>query len=372
MPSWNRSLVAVPAAIAVVAVAGGGLLAAARGPRDQSGAAAAPLSATVAKASAATKTRAATKVAVDATKLPTGRDPQLTYVRGRAVLGGVGRPVRVPGEYEIAAAARLWDTTLTVQITSATSSLLMIQDYTGKVVNEIRSVDSLVTSADGKYVAYASGGQFSDHQSGGTLYFQEHNTGPADVLRQPKLTDVAVLAVVGHEVYFRGGTEPGSAWDLYRWDTEKMSVQKLSKVKSPLSVAADGSLAAGMTIFTDSGQCTAVLDVAGQLQRWRTCQYRLDRFSPGDAFVVGLPPGTGEPYGEKRTAVLDARTGKLLREWTAPSLRAAVAEDDDHLLLQWHDRQEPQSRSALVRCTVSTGDCELATPISPEPLLLGS
>ena len=287
-------------------------------------------------------------------------------------MGGVGSPVRVPGTKEIIAAARLWDITMTVQVATATSSFLMVQDDSGKVATVIRSVDSLATSADGKYVAFASGGQFSDHQSGGTVYFEEHTTGPADVLRQPKLTDVSVLAVVGHAVYFRGGTKPGDAWDLYRWDTDKMTVRKLPKVKSPVSVTADGTLVAGMSIFTDSGQCTVVMDLAGQLQRWRTCQYRLDRFSPGDAFVVGLPPGTGEPYGEKRTAVLDVKTGKLLRQWTAPSLRAAVAEDDDHLLLQWHDQQEPKSRSALVRCTVSTGQCELATPLSPEPLLLGS
>lgn len=127
--------------------------------------------------------------------------------------------VAVPaGKYEIAAAARLWDTTLTVQITSATSSLLMIQDYTGKVVNEIRGVDSLVTSADGKYVAYASGGQFSDGRTGGTVYFQEHGNEPGVVLHQPKVNDLHVLAVVGRAVYFRGGTTPDSTWSLYRWD----------------------------------------------------------------------------------------------------------------------------------------------------------
>jgi len=372
VPSWNRSLVAVPAAIAVVAVVGGGLLATLRGPQDQTGAAAAPLSASAAAKTSPVAAKSATNGIIDATNLPAGRSPQLTYVRGRTVLGGVGSPVRVPGTKEIIAVARLWDTTMTVQVATATSSFLMAQDHTGKVVNEIRSVDSLVTSADGKYVAFASGGRFSDHRSGGTLYFQEHTTGPADVLRQPKLTDVAVLAVVGHAVYFHGGTKPGDSWDLYRWDTEKMTVRKLPKVTSPVSMTADGSLAAGMTVFTDSGQCTAVMDVASQLQRWRTCEYRLDRFSPGDAYVVGLPPGTGEPYGEKRTAVLDGKTGKLLRQWTAPSLRAAVAEDDDHVLLQWHDQQEPQSRSAVVRCTISTGQCELATPLSPEPLLLGS
>ncbi|MEU4292238.1 hypothetical protein AB0E63_28780 [Kribbella sp. NPDC026596] len=42
------------------------------------------------------------------------------------------------------------------------------------------------------------------------------------------------------------------------------------------------------------------------------------------------------------------------------------------VLLLWNDKQDPQSRAAVVRCTVSTNQCELATPLSPEPLLLGS
>ncbi|MFG1818764.1 hypothetical protein ACGFIF_33720 [Kribbella sp. NPDC049174] len=218
----------------------------------------------------------------------------VAYVRGRTVLGGVGTPVKVPGTVAIEAAAHLWDTTLTVQVASATSSSLVIQDYTGKVVDRFKGVDSLATSADGKYAAYASGGRYSLGEAGGKVYFQEPGTRPTAVLARPKAYDLRVIAVIDRFVYFRSARSAGPA------------------------------------------------------------------------------PNGGEPYGEPRTAALDTKTGKLLREWTAKSLRGAVAEDDDHLLLLWPDRQEPQSRSAVVRCTVSTGQCELATPLSPEPLLLGS
>ncbi|WP_433165029.1 hypothetical protein [Kribbella sp. CA-247076] len=366
MASSRRPLAAVVAAVAVAAVVGGGLLGAARTPRNQAGAAAAPLAASVSAAPLGLK------VPVDATKLTPGREPQVTYLRGRTVTGGVSNPVTVPGTAAIEAAARLWDTTLTVQVTSGTSSSLVIQDHSGKVVQRITGVDSLATSADGKYAAYASGGRFSSGEPGGTVYFQEPGTKPAAVLARPEAFDVRVIAVVDRTVYFSSGRSDGTSWSLYTWDVDQNVVRTTASVASPVSVAARGGLAAGIPVFTDSGLCSAVTDIASGRQRWRTCQYRLDRFSPTSAFVIGLPPHGGSPYGEPRTAALDTKAGKLLREWTGPSLRGAVAEDDDHLLLLWHDRPEPTSRSAVVRCAVSTGRCELATPLSSEPLLLGS
>ena len=368
MTTSRRPLAAVVAAVAVAAVVGGGLLASARTPRSQVGVAAAPLS-----ANAASTTPVPVKVPIDVAKLGTGREPQLPYVRGRTVLGGVSTPVKVPGTTTVEAAARLWDTTLTVQVASATSSSLAIQDHTGKVVERIKGVDSLTTSADGKYAAYASGGQYALGEAGGKVYFQEPGTKPTAVLDRPKVSDLSVLAVVGRSVYFRNARSDGATgWSLYRWDVDEKSIHAYAYVASPVSVTSHSSLAAGIPVFTDSGLCSAVTDLDSGLQRWRTCQYRLDSFSPTNEFVIGLPPTGGAPYGETRTAALDSKTGTVLREWTGPSLRGAVAEDDDHVLLLWHDRPEPQSRSAVVRCTVSTGQCELATPLSPEPLLLGS
>ncbi|MGW1344033.1 hypothetical protein ACWCOV_23520 [Kribbella sp. NPDC002412] len=362
MISRNRPLVAGIAAVAVTAAAGGGLLAAAESPRTQGGGSAAPLAAAV----------TATSGKLDAAQLQEGHEPQITYVRGRTVLGGVGTPVKVPGKAEIVAAARLWDTTLTVQVAGATSSSLMIQDHTGKVVDQIKGVDSLTTSSDGKYAAYASGGQYADGRPGGRVYFQEPGTKPTAVLDRPADYNVRVLAVVDRHVYFTAARSLEAAETLFQWDVDAKDLRTYAYLSTPVSVAFRNNLVAWVPVFTDSGLCSALTDTDTGRQVWRTCQYRLDRFSPTNGFVVGLPPNTGAPYGVQRTAALDTKTGKLLREWTAPSLRGAVAEDDDHLLLLWHDQPEPQSRSALVRCTVSTGQCELATPLSSEPLLLGS
>jgi hypothetical protein len=183
--------------------------------------------------------------------------------------------------------------------------------------------------------------------------------------------DLEVLAVVGKTVYFHSARGTDVPWELYRWQVDKQTVTKVPAVASPTLLNTAGTIAAGFAVFNDSGMCTVLTDLASGQQKWRTCQYQLTRFSPSDKFVLAIPPGS-EPYGDELTAALDSTTGDLLREWDATSLRGAVAEDDDHVVLQWNDQAGPQSRSALVRCAVSTGACELATPLSTEPLFLGS
>ncbi|TDU89233.1 hypothetical protein EV138_2794 [Kribbella voronezhensis] len=362
-----RPLVAVVAAVAVAAVAAGGLLASRRNPEAGAGAAV-PLAASN-KPQTSTPPK---KLAVDAAKLQLGREPQVPYVRGRTLQGGGGQAVVIPGKNELVAVARLWDLTLTVQLKSVTSPSLVVLDGEGKQVNQVPGVDSLVTSADGQAAAYASGGRFAaDAMAGGTVYFQEPGKKPTAQLSRPHVYDLEVLAVIGKSVYFHSARGTDVPWELYRWQVDKQTVTRVSTVASPVAVSTSGTAAAGFVVFNDSGMCTAVTDLASGRQSWRTCQYQLTRFSPTDRFVLAIPPGSS-PYGDELTAALDSKTGALLREWDAGSLRGAVAEDDDHVLLQWHDRPEPQSRSALVRCTISTGQCELATPLSSDSLLLGS
>jgi hypothetical protein len=287
-------------------------------------------------------------------------------------VGGIGNPVTVPGTAEVIAAGRLWDLTLAVLLKNVTSPEIVVLDETGKQVSRTAGVDSLVTSADGQAAAYASGGRFvADPGKGGAVFFKEPGYQPAIKLARTGVYDLEVLAVVGHTVYFRSGAAPDGAWSLYRWQVDKKSVTKIDKIASPVAMSGSGALTAGLAVFTDSGMCTAVSASNSAGQRWRTCQYQLSRFSPGDVFAIGIPPGSS-PYGDPLTVALDARNGNLRREWAGPSLRGAIAEDDDHVLLQWHDKPEPQSRSALIRCSVSTGGCELTTPLETGPLVLGS
>ncbi|MFF1817362.1 hypothetical protein ACFVWG_08705 [Kribbella sp. NPDC058245] len=365
MSNRNRPLVIAVAAVAVIAVAGGGLLAAARGPQNQSGAAAAPLT-----QAPPSKTLPLT-VKVDAPKLTTGQGPQVAYVRGRTVMGGIGKPVQVPGTRNIDGVVRLWDETLTLQVDSTPKGTLVVQDSQGKVLREDAGIDSLVGSADGDAVAYGDGDRFAAVRQGGTVYYEKPG-GPAVKLAQPKSWGLEVLSVADKTVFFSSTATPGGTASLYRWTVGQQTATVVPKLTSPLAVSSDGTLGASLPVFTDSGVCSALTDLATGLQRWKSCQYRLDHFSPGNAFVIGLPPDTGGSVGVEALSAVNIKTGKPIRTWTASVISRQVAEDDDHVLFQWYAEEDVRSNSAIVRCTVSTGECELATPLAKEPLLLGS
>ena len=63
------------------------------------------------------------------------------------------------------------------------------------------------------------------------------------------------------------------------------------------------------------------------------------------------------------------KTGALLHEWSGV-FRQKVAEDDQHLLILADDGE--QSPASIIRCTITTGACELATPLQKGNLLIGS
>jgi hypothetical protein len=362
----DRRLLILVTSTALAAVATGGFVATTRVPRDDPGAAA-PLES--AASSAPARRTPPSTVRIDPSSLQPGAAPRVTYLHDRTVLGGAGTPVKVPGKAEIIAVARHHEAVLTIQVTGQRSSLVVL-DASGKQLTQVAAIDSLVTSADGRAVAYASGGQYAQPGAGGTVYYQRSMTEPAKKLAWPNVYELQVLAVVDQTVYLRSGTT-GERWSLYQWEVGTPKPTLLSKVVSPTIVSRDGTLAAGFAVLNDSGMCTAVTPLPTGTKRWRTCQYQLTRFSPGNVFATGTPANF-PLYGVPLTAALDLSTGNRLREWTGPSLRDSIAEDDDHLLLQWHDKDEATSRSALVRCTVSTGACELATPLAAGPLVIGS
>ncbi|MFI5710932.1 hypothetical protein [Kribbella sp. NPDC051620] len=354
----------------MAAVVAGGFVASRRTPESQLGAAA-PLVAPVQTPSPVRFTGPAV-VPIDARKLPVGAAPHPTYLRDRTVYGGAGTPVRVPGRLEIDAVGRLHDAVLTVQLKTVRDPALVILDASGKQIEQVPGVDSVVTSTDGQAAAYASGGRYAPEEHvGGTVYYRRSATGPVKRLAQPRVHDVRVLAVTNDTVYFRSSDDLTGPWNFYRWQVDQPTPIRISTVRSPIAVSGDGTLVAGLASQNDSGMCTTLMTATTGTQRWRSCQYQLTRFSPGNTFTIGIPAGS-DPYGDLENAALDPETGNQLRKWTGPSLRDARPEDGDHVVLAWHDKPEPGSRSALVRCTVSSGKCELAAPPASGTLLLGS
>jgi hypothetical protein len=92
-------------------------------------------------------------------------------------------------------------------------------------------------------------------------------------------------------------------------------------------------------------------------------------FTPDGTIAVGAS-ADGDGYADLRASALDAKTGTLLREWTGPAFKKTVVEDDQHFLIQADEG--PETKAAIVRCTVTTGACELAVPPTTGELLLGS
>ena len=66
---------------------------------------------------------------------------------------------------------------------------------------------------------------------------------------------------------------------------------------------------------------------------------------------------------------MDTKTGALLHEWSG-IFRQTVPEDDQHLLILADDGEE--TPASIIRCTIPTGTCELATPLAKGNLLIGS
>ncbi|MGA9345983.1 MAG: hypothetical protein WBV37_12845 [Nocardioidaceae bacterium] len=129
---------------------------------------------------------------------------------------------------------------------------------------------------------------------------------------------------------------------------------------------ADG-LMAGRTTDMRKGEraCSAMLSTSDASELWRSCTWRPTEFSPDGSRVFAISSDT-EGFGPRAAAILDSRTGAIIREFTTPgTFGRATFEADNALVIVTVDR----GNSAIVRCTES-GRCELAT--SPQPALTDS
>jgi hypothetical protein len=77
----------------------------------------------------------------------------------------------------------------------------------------------------------------------------------------------------------------------------------------------------GMTSIDElaPGSCSAVVDATSGEQRWETCDYTLDRFSPDGRYVIGLDAYL-DGIGGSTVAILDASDGAVLAEFTTRDL----------------------------------------------------
>ncbi|MGW6279294.1 hypothetical protein [Kribbella sp. NPDC055071] len=353
-------------AIAVLAVAGGAAFAADRGP-ETSSTAALPLAPIASKTSVPTvKPSAASGAAVPTVSvklgdLPTGRSPQMAYLSGRVVRGGLGGDITVPGKQTIMGAVRYdGDAMVILEVGLGGSELVQVDGSTGIVPDSrIPDVGSLVTSVDEDMIAFGTARQNADHtaKQGNTVYLR--TSVDEKELHRPDDWASNVLAVVGDTVYFAAQTDRDdqtSTLNAWHWKTGKVDL--LSSFKSPAGVDFQG--ARGVDQLSGAAQtfCSAIRQLADGKQLWRTCEYSLNGFTPGGGTVFATPDFRGEGSDPSTTAI-DSRTGEVLREWTGVQFRGTVAEDDDHLLMVVDTGEN--TAAAIIRCSIGSGSCELAT-----------
>ena len=177
------------------------------------------------------------------------------------------------------------------------------------------------------------------------------------------------LAYVNGKVYYSAqATEAANRSSLYEWTPGDSKAKKIDTVVFPLGLSADAKIAASLSVLSDSSSCSNVTEVATGKRLWRTCDYQVRGFTPDGATAIG-GPAYSDGYGDGLAAALDAKTGNLLHEWSG-TFRQTVAEDDQHLLLLADDGED--TKASIIRCTITTGACELATPLARGALLIGS
>jgi hypothetical protein len=391
-------LIALVAAVAVAAVVIGGVVAARQGPEPDDGAAT-PLTAPsttartpvtpvtpVAKTPTSTPPKQPTaapsvtprgpvftgpvKVDFKLSKLSRGRAPQVPYMVGREVRGGAGQTITIPGSQYVQGISRLGDQVLAI-VTKGYGTELLKVDYTGAPVRT-PDVTSLVTTDDETAAAYAASRRGSDGGAlqGGTVYTQAAAGGQVHKLSLPKAWDIRVLGYTNGQVYFSWSDGQGAtSWRLYTWTPGSSEATLIKTVSSPTGLTSDGRIAASRNISADFGSCSNVTEVATGKRLWRTCENQVVAFTPDGTIAVGASAG-GDGYADLQVSALDAKTGTLLRQWTGPAFKKTVTEDDQHFLILADDG--PETKAAIVRCTVTTGACELAVPPTTGQVLLGS
>ena len=380
MRPTNRRLGILVAVIAVAAVAIGGALGYRQGPQDHKSVAA-PLSSASPSTSSTPPAGTATtpspstspvptktgpvKTKINLAKLPQGRAPQVPYLTGRTVRGGAGGDVKIPGTAQIQAVARLGQDVLAIVSKGTGSELLKITD-TGEV-RRTPDVSQLLTADDGNAAVYVATrtNENGEELAGATVYLE---TSEVQRISVPDRWGVTPQGYVDGKVYFRAQTtQDGSSWGLYEW-TPGMKTVEIKTVANPTGLTADGTVAASMSTLTGSSSCSNAIEVASGKRLWRTCDYQLLGFTPDGATAIGAP-AYQDGYGDGLAAALDVKKGDLLHEWSGV-FRQTVPEDDQHLLLLADDGEE--TPASIIRCTITTGACELATPLAEGDLLIGT
>jgi hypothetical protein len=369
MAAGNTRLVVLVSAVAVAAVAIGGVVAISQGPEanDDRPGAASPLAVRSGpSASAQPEFTGPVKVPLQLKKLKPGREPQVAYSVDRQGRGGAGGPVRVPGTASVLEFTRMGEEVFAVVSRDEYRIELLRLTITGRV-ETVPDVSSLVGTDDQSAVAYSTQRRGKDglNLPGGTV-FSEDAGNTIQKLTVRGVWGIRVLAYRNGTVYYTAAASDGApAWKLYAWKPGETASKLVPTPGSPTAISPDGKLVALRTAPGEHRACSTVNDLATGRSLWRTCDYEVRSFTPDGRTAIATPP-YDEGWASASTAALDVRNGNLLREWTGAFFVSAIAEDDQHVLMLIDD-QETMPRGVL-RCTITTGACESAVPLGGKRL----
>ncbi|MFC0627575.1 hypothetical protein [Kribbella deserti] len=376
MRSTNGALIATVAAVSVAAVVAGGAIAAWHGPPLTYNGPAIPLVASEPASAQAPSapvdtptpsTYGTSASAIDLAKLPQGRAPQMTYLRGRALIGGAGTEITFPGRQNILAAVRFGGTALALLEVGLGGSELARLDVNGTRFesNRLPDVQSIKTTPDNTIVAFGTAPKNADHTAarGSAVYWQRSDE-PDNLRRLDRPSDwgSTVLAVTGNTVYFRSEAGPGrdratfSRWDSHTGKVEQLEGVVLPQVMNHAATAVADSVRGGSQTF-----CTALVAIKSRSIRWQTCELAIKGFTPNDQFAMA-GPGFRNGGADPSLTVVNADSGAVVRKWTGVGFVQVVAEDDEHLLITADSGEG--TAGAIIRCAISTGGCERATELS--------
>ncbi|TDD57128.1 hypothetical protein E1263_24375 [Kribbella antibiotica] len=388
MRNMNGRLIAVVASVAVAAVVIGAALAYRQGP-ESAQANAAPLTGTPSITPSQTPSStpstpantpstvppASTKSTVDVNKLAEGRAPQVPYLIGREVRSGEQSLGKIPGKGGVLSVGQLRGAVLAVTMYEPDgdgTELLKVES--GKLVRRTPDVSSLVTTSDTAAAAYAASrlSSLGVTNKGGTVYAETADS--VQSLKLPNSWEVRVLAYADGKVYYRASDTETGPGKLYSWVPGEAKGQLIKAVISPTAVSANGSTAAAQVVRNDFGTCSNVVQVPRGTQLFRTCDFQVRGFTPNGATAYG-DEHNAEGFCSGIAAAFESSSGKVFHQWKG-CFQEMGSEDDQHILIVAYASpvgQTEKIRTAIIRCTISTGACERATPIGTDtPLDIGS
>ena len=306
------------------------------------------------------------QVQLDLTALPLADEPpQIPYVEGQTVVVGDER-YNVDATDDLKAVAAFDGGAHAYVSRNGAAELVRVTPEGSEVLGA--AAGTPIASADLRWNAYALGDvdKFGNVLRGITLTLFDSQDGSTSEINLPAANNVDIYALVDGTVYLRPQSSDGTELPLQSWAAGEAAPTVVSGSFAATAVSPNGDLVADLTKVTDFGTqtCSDVVDLVSGADVWATCKNQVLGFSPDGSFAWAGPE-YADGYAPVEIAILDARTGEVIRELQGPGdidhpvfFMNASFEDEDHLLI----RAEQDGQTALVRCTVPTGECESALP----------